>query len=362
MIRAIGICLLYLLIQPSDQDHSPKFFAMGQEYTEIASEEEAFVIQGGDSSLEHIIYLLRDTQQQARLFYAPIITPVCIDGKCKPVHINLYWNLIGNYVGYALPPDIPLSKYDHESFEEKDYHRLHQLLLDDKSVLKRKTLDDLFDKNARPDKTVRYNGEEIDGVTGATRKEIKESLVAGALYSCYTIWHLAHGEVKDQIENYAAKQGKDLLETELLYSSYRDYQHFAIRGLDSLDLLKNITRIANILPTTAPLTRTYLLKKLPRQAFADPTHSRLLYNTLPDIDLNAKTLLIRQLVYASDEGVESCFSHLSSLSKNQIRSCLRFLEQYPARRTDRIQKLLQTYSDNEDLPYSYLTKAFLDKH
>ncbi|MBX2877882.1 MAG: hypothetical protein KTR30_37530 [Saprospiraceae bacterium] len=334
---------------------------MDKEYLEIVGEEEAFLIQGGDSSLQHMVYLLRDTNQQASLFYAPIVTPVCIDGKCKPVHISLYWNLIGNYVGYALPPTIPLSKYDHESFEEGDYLRLHQLLMDDKSVLKRKTLDDLFDKNANPEKKVRYKGEEIDGVTGATRKEIKESLVAGALYSCYTIWHLAHGEVKDQIESYAKAQGKELLETALLYSPYRDYQHFAIRGLDSLDLLKNMKRITSILPTTAPLTRSYLLKKLPKGAFADPRYATLLYNTLPDLDLNAKTLLIRRLSYASDQGIETCFRHLSVLSKNQIKYCLKFLEQHPDKKTDRVQALLGILSENEDFSYSYLVKAFLDK-
>ncbi len=361
MIRIISICLLYLLIQQDTSVHAPKFFAMGQEYAEITSEEEAFVIQGKDTLIEHTVYLLRDSHQYARLFYAPIITPVCIDGKCKPVHISLYWNLIGNYVGYALPPDIPLSKYDHESFEEKDYHRLHQLLMDDKSVLKRKTLDDLFDKEARPEKTVRYKGEAIDGITGATRKEIKESLVAGALYSCYTIWHLAHGIVKDQIQDYATRQGKDFLEKELLYSSYRDYQHFAIRGLDSLDLLNNMEQIASILPQTAPVTRSYLLKKLPREAFSDPKHSTLLYNTLPGLDLNAKTLLIRRLRYAADEAIESCFTHLPTLSKNQIKNCLRFLEQNPSRRTVQVQQLLQGYSKQEDFSYSYLIKAFLEK-
>lgn len=361
MIRLLGFLVLCVLAVTGKEGHTPKFFAMGNEYMEVTSEEEAFVIEGADSNLQHMVYLLRDSSQKPLLFYAPIVTPVCIDGKCKPVHISLYWNQIGNYVGYALPPNIPLSKYDDESFEEEDYLRLHQLLRDGESILKRKHLDDLFDKNAKPEKKVRYKGEEIDGVTGATRKEIKEALVGGALYSCYTVWHLAHGEVKDKIEVFAGQQGSEFLETEFLYSPYRDYQHFAIRGLDSLALLDNLERITQILLSTAPLTRSYLLKKLPRAAYANPEYSSLLYHTLPQIDLNAKTLLIRRLAYAADRGVETCFKHLDVLSKNQVKSCLRFLEEHPAKKTKQVQELLVNFAEQEEFPYHYLIRAFLDQ-
>lgn len=361
MIRILGFCLLYLLAISPPASHSPKFFAMNEEYLQVTEEVEAFIISGADTSLQHQVYVLKDTSGADLLYYAPIVTPVCIDGKCKPVHISLYWNLIGSYVGYALPPSIPLSKYDHESFEEQDYQRLHQLLLDDKSVLKRKKLEDLFDKNARPDKKVRYKGEEIDGVTGATRKEIKESLVAGALYSCYTVWHLAHGEVQDSITSKILAGHSEDWNKKLLYSPYRDYQHFAIQRLDSLALLQQLSRLVEILPKASPLTRTYLLKKLPLQAYAQPEQSAALYDQLPEIDLNAKTLLIRRLVHASDRGIESCFSHLSSLSRNQIKACLTFLEQNPSRRTDRVEGLLLEFSKNEDFSYHYLVSSFLDR-
>lgn len=361
MIRVLGFCLLYMLAISPSASHSPRFFAMDKEYLQVAEEEETFLISGQDTSLQHQVYLLKDTSGADLLYYAPIVTPVCIDGKCKPVHISLYWNLIGNYVGYGIPPSIPLSKYDHESFEEGDYQRLHQLLLDDKSVLKRKKLEDLFDKNARPEKTVRYKGEEIDGVTGATKKEIKESLVAGALYSCYTVWHLAHGEVKDSIESKTLSDNQVDLNRTLLYSSYQDYQHFAIRRLDSLELLQHLPRLVEILPKASPLTRTYLLKKLPLAAYAHPEQSAALYNQLPQIDLNTKTLLIRKLIHASDRGIESCFSHLSALSKNQIKACLTFLEQNPTKRTERVEALLLGFSENEDFSYHYLLSAFLGK-
>lgn len=362
MIRYFAILMLSTLFHNDSLPHEPLFFAMGAECLAVVEEEEVFQISGADSSLTHSIYLLRDTQNQARLFYAPIITPVCIDGKCKPLHITLYWNLIGHYVGYALPPGIPLSKFDHEAFEPADYERLHHLLLDDKSVLKRKKLEDLFDPSAAIDQKVKYKGEEIDAVTGATKKEIKASLVAGALYSCYTLWHLAHGAVQDSIEAFTLRHSHHLIEEYLLYTKYTDYQYFALRKLDSIGLMRHVDRVVGLLPETAPLTRSYLLKKLPKTVFADSLQALRLYRQLPLLDLNAKTLLVKNLVYAHSSGLEACFAQLTSLSKNQIKVALQLLEQDPTLRTPRLTTQLQGHLEKSDFRYRYLVAAFLLKY
>lgn len=362
MSKFIGLFLLLALGLQLDSEHAPLFFAMGNECEEIQIEEEAFSIPGADSSLQHQVWLLKDKVGQPRLFYAPITTPVCIDGKCKPVHITLYWNLIGNYVGYALPPAIPLSKYDHESFEAADYSRLHDLLLDDKSVLKRKKLDDLFDKSAALKEKVTYKGEEVDAVTGATKKEIKASLVAGALYSCYTLWHLAHGAVKDSIESYTTKQKPELIENYLLYTPYRDYQHFAIKQLDTVAILGNVERVVELVQRTAPLTRSYLLKKLPKSVFADSIHAAALYRQIPALDLNTKTLLVKNLDFAHEKAVDILFSHLSLLSKNQVKQALTFLEEHPELKVSSMEEHLHKANQQADFRYQYLVEAFLKKY
>jgi len=362
MSMFIGLFLLLALGLQFDSEHDPLFFAMGNECSEIFAEAEAFSILGNDSSLHHQVWLLKDKAGQPRLFYAPITTPVCIDGKCKPVHITLYWNLIGNYVGYALPPAIPLSKYDHESFEPADYSRLHDLLLDDKSVLKRKKLDDLFDKSAAIKEKVTYKGEEIDAVTGATKKEIKASLVAGALYSCYTLWHLAHGAVKDSIESYTIQQKPEIIEDYLLYTPYRDYQHFAIRQLDTIAILRNVERVVELVERTAPLTRSYLLKKVPKSVFADSLHAAALYRQIPTLDLNTKTLLVKNLEFAHENAVAILFSHLSLLSKNQVKQALAFLKKNPILKSSLIEKHLHIANQQADFRYRYLVEAFLREY
>ena len=76
----------------------------------------------------HQMYLLSDKEGYPLFFYSDIYTPVCIDNICKPIQIEIYLNLLGEYVGFALDKDQPLTKFDHEEFEPDDYEKFHKLL------------------------------------------------------------------------------------------------------------------------------------------------------------------------------------------------------------------------------------------
>ena len=123
----------------------PLFFEMGEEYRKVAQEQEVFLFRGKDSLPEHQMLLLSDSAGNPLLFYADIYTPVCIDNICKPVQIEVYWDLLGEYVGFALQKDQPLTKFDHEEFDSSDYLKLHQLLLNKKSILRDKKLSDFYE-------------------------------------------------------------------------------------------------------------------------------------------------------------------------------------------------------------------------
>lgn len=58
----------------------------------------------------------------------------------------------------------------------------------------------------------------IDGLTAATAKEIKSVVVDGALYSTYTLWHLVHGNIKQQIQKYTLANYNSVIEKHLLRS------------------------------------------------------------------------------------------------------------------------------------------------
>jgi len=125
-------------------------------------------------------------------FYrAHITTPICEADKCYAVEIVFYWDLIGRFTDYDTIPGAGLTKLDHQPFHGQDYKKLLQILRDDYSILASYDKEELVH-----DKRI----SEIDGFTGATINEIKASVIEGAAYSCYTLWHIAHGPLSEKLK------------------------------------------------------------------------------------------------------------------------------------------------------------------
>lgn len=128
-----------------------------------------------------------------------IICGVCIEGKCRMVTINLFWNVTGRYLGFELPEGEFLSKTEHVPFKPADYTRLHEILIEVNSSLASYTIDELV-----PVKD--SLSPELDAVSSATIEAILAHIVEGAVYTTYTLWHIAHGETMHQIEKLSTKQ------------------------------------------------------------------------------------------------------------------------------------------------------------
>jgi hypothetical protein len=183
----LGLVLLVCGKSYADR-HEPRFVTMASQYQRVEKQEPVLRFAGRDKGLKHTLFLLSDRADRPLLFYADITTPVCSDNLCKPVTIGLYWDLVGNYVGYGVPAGCPLTKYDDVLFEPADYMKLHQVLMDRQSILGRTTMADMFDPNAPTDaRNLTARGQGVDGVSGATSKAFRQSIVPGALYSCHTV-------------------------------------------------------------------------------------------------------------------------------------------------------------------------------
>uniref|UniRef100_UPI003216C7CC hypothetical protein n=1 Tax=uncultured Draconibacterium sp. TaxID=1573823 RepID=UPI003216C7CC len=57
-----------------------------------------------------------------------VITGVCIEGECRFVRINLFWNPTGRYLGFELPDGEFLSKTKHVAFKQADYNQINDIL------------------------------------------------------------------------------------------------------------------------------------------------------------------------------------------------------------------------------------------
>jgi hypothetical protein len=141
-------------------------------------------------SIGNEIFLLRDNNEQPLSYFSPIFTPVCVDGSCYPININIYWDLAGNYLKYSLPENEVLTKIEHLLFTDFDYGLLHRMIAKSPSTLANFSIYEL----TLPDEN------KVDGITGATRPELSGSFVPDALFTTYTLWHLARNPTQEIFE------------------------------------------------------------------------------------------------------------------------------------------------------------------
>lgn len=344
-------------------DYTPLFFSMSNEWKNIKKDEPVFnfTVKSLDttynSQIDYNVRLLSDHKQQPLLFFSDIETSVCADGECKLANIKVYWNLLGNYVGFGIHPELPLTKYEHDHFEREDYAKLHQLLLDDNSILKRRKMSDLIDKV--PVSALNIYSKDIDGVSGATKTEIKESVVKGGLYSCYTLWHIVHGDVQQKIKRYLQKKNSKELNQYFLQAPYKDYQLYALKQLSKTAFKEHSVQVINIFKNTDALTKVYILKKIPDDVLFEKTTTNQFYKEFKLLDINSRTLLINKLKSANPDAIEILSKHIESMTKNQLKNYLKYLSNNPKLMSSRCKSRLRKSSKNKRFTYSYLIKEFL---
>lgn len=178
------------------------------------------------NGVRYTVQLQTDSAGNPARYHAYIFTPVCEDDLCKPVYINLYWDLLGNYLRYEVPLNEPLTKLDHVEFEPEEYRRLDEMLGDPESLLKDYQIEELVESAA----TVQPGGN-VDAVTGATAKSLQAVVIPGALYTCYTLWHIVHGRVRDTIASVTDSLSSPALLSNFLRSGNYHYQHYALDRL-----------------------------------------------------------------------------------------------------------------------------------
>ncbi|CAG4991600.1 hypothetical protein DYBT9275_00788 [Dyadobacter sp. CECT 9275] len=180
-----------------------------------------FLIQENDT-LSYTLKLVLDEAGHPQYFFRNIFTPVCYTNECKPVYINFYWDLLGNYMRYDLPKNKVLTKVDHDEFKEEDYQKLSEILAKSNSIFADLKMEDLITKGT--DNLT----DNVDAKTGATLKTIKNEVIDGAVYTCFTLWHIAHGRASEEIKKIIETYQSERLLHEFLTSTNHYYQYWAL--------------------------------------------------------------------------------------------------------------------------------------
>ncbi|WP_257668894.1 hypothetical protein [Parapedobacter tibetensis] len=181
----------------------------------------SFVIRENDT-VAYTLKLAYDQSGTPQYFFRNVYTPVCYTNECKPVFINFYWDLLGNYIRYDLPSGEVLTKADHEAFEEDDYDQLQEILANPHSLLKDFAMEELVDSSQH------RLSDSVDAVTGATLKTVKAEVIEGAVYTCYTLWHIVYGEVRNKMGEITASYADNKLLHRFLESKNHHYQYWAM--------------------------------------------------------------------------------------------------------------------------------------
>ncbi len=163
------------------------------------------------------INTVRD-QHGDTFWYRHVDTEVCLTGECKRIDVGIYWELSGDFKGLEVYKE-PLTKTDHSDFKPWDYAKLMSILENDWSILREYTMEELTDNGT----------DEVDGKTGATKKEISEESVENAVYTTFTLWHLIHQGEKEQLAIHASKLlNQSALQTRIIGSDDRKKQQLLL--------------------------------------------------------------------------------------------------------------------------------------
>jgi len=293
-------------------------------------------------------------KNEAEFYGSRIRTTVCDDEICEIMHIRLFWDLVGNYVGYDTIAGHPLTKYDHIPFTSNDYLKLHQLLLNKGSILKFKEKEELIDKEKVKASDV------VDGTTGATALEIKEEVVDGALYTSFTLWHIAYsGDIKNTLAAHTESIFTGALKQKFLNSKRDDYELFALRRFTVGDFDENLEFLFKALEQGTPLLKKFILKDLPDKLWNNEEIQNRICEMFSDMDINSRTLLLDKVGGAagiSTGSLEALSQHATLMSKNQIIRFLKVIKEKGGNET--IKANLLFAKNDPKFKYGYIIQEY----
>ncbi|TMM53421.1 hypothetical protein FEE95_20395 [Maribacter algarum] len=352
-IVLIGILLMGNRTVEVPMDNPPEYFVLSwKEGTQLTPQPTEFFIEVDSTNKQEILALVNERKVPV-LYTSEITTPVCADGECKLMNIKFYWTLLGEYAGFDRYPTMPLTKHDHDEFGEADYQKLHRLLADDKNLMGRRRIDQLVEKP----KMRTVNG--VDAVSGATIARVKESVVSGALYSCYTAWHLVHGDIQEQLKTHSLSILDRQMILDMLYSINPEYQIFAMGKMDRLDYKEHYKQLADVFRTSTPLVRSIITKRLTTKFKDAPKLQRPFWEAFDVVDASSKSQMMKYLDEAPNYVLEVLSEKLGVMSKNQIKAFLTHLSNSEVLNAQTLNNILE-FSKSENQTYAYLAQEFLE--
>ncbi len=222
LILVVQICFNDLFIAST----SRQYFDGNFKLEDISFYESRF-IHFNDTMPSDSIFIAFAQSGNPVSYFRDVFLGVCMDGVCKPVSLRMYWTISGGFLGFSFERGEELTKKEHKPFEEQDYHKLHSLLKDPRSILANYSIYELAPKADFDTKS--------DGTSGATITSIAGYIVDGAAYTTHKLWHTTYGPTRDSILNISYDYVSPFLIDSVLEFGNRQDKIWALKGIEFLD-------------------------------------------------------------------------------------------------------------------------------
>lgn len=274
----------------------------------------AFFYVTEEFPIENSINICTNSYQIPYQYKSEIDMPVCTDTLCANVVLKIYWDLAGNYLRFDTIPGKPLTKFDHLKFDTADYLKLDKILKNRNSSLRILNQEDLVDKSVKVKSNV------VDAVTGATPKTIKNSVVEGAVYSSFTLWHFVNGAIKNRLASFTQDIYSEQIARHLLKSDNYETQLFALRKLSEMDYETHSDLLFEVIRQSAPLIKAYVIVKTPLP-FSNMEKNKEFVALFPELDDYSKSVFLNRIT--TERNIASVFlplisTLLSDFDKRQL--------------------------------------------
>lgn len=204
------------------------------EFRHVADEE-------GHHQKKQLLELARQKEAESSksiaLFTMDVDSVFCGEGICRKDTVSLYWTELGQYHSYALEEGTELEKGNGHDFEEADYVKLDTVLANTDSELANRYAWELIKG--------RIGANTVEAVSGATVIMPKDHYVGEAVWTSFTLWHYAHGEIVETIRDLSGSHYSESDFVSFLEGKDLDYQAFALeqlrrKGLSSKSVLEGV--------------------------------------------------------------------------------------------------------------------------
>jgi len=253
---------------------------------------------------ELLVYM--DERAYVLAYAMEVESVICLETKCEVIPVQLLWNAIGQYAGFKLPEGSKLTKMDHVVFTEDDYRKLDQILGNPDSLLKGLSSQQIVE----PEKAVKT----ADGVSAPTPVSMQNAVVAGAVYTCYTLWHWVNGDTAHNIKKITSElTGRDQL-LEFFYSGEKAFVEFAVDQLISRkafdpDTLDRIAANMHLGENTMKSALRYLAAaSVGKQSFV---YHDAIQRVFQNCGLNERICMLESLVKSSLVPPEGFYDNMS---------------------------------------------------